>query len=266
MLGHPALNFIDGDPAIGGAEQILQHVLHGIEGDVATDQIGMSNEAVQRALKLADIRGDLVREELGNLLRHVDFQLVSLRLQDAEAQLIAGRVNIGHQTPAEAGTKTLFQTFEAGRALVGGNDDLAVLVNQRIESMEELFLGALLAADELHIIDHQDIDAAELLLERHGVLEAERADKLVHELLGAEIQHLAFRGLLMDCPADGVHQVGFTEADTAIEEQRVERHIIAFGHPAGSGMGQFVRLADNKIVEGEAWIELGQQSLFAVIQ
>ena len=54
---------------------------------------------------------------------------------------------------------------------------------------------------------------------------------------------------------DGVHQVGFPQADAAIKKQRVERHRPALGHPAGGGMGQLVGLADDETVEGEAGIQ-----------
>ncbi len=52
-----------------------------------------------------------------------------------------------------------------------------------------------------------------------------------------------------------MHQVGLAQADTAIEEQRVEGDRAAFGNPARGGMGQLVGLADDEAVEGEARIE-----------
>ena len=61
---------------------------------------------------------------------------------------------------------------------------------------------------------------------------------------------------LADRPGDGVHQVGLAQADAAIEEQRVEaRAGRAFRHAAGAGMGEFVRLADDEGVEGEARLQ-----------
>jgi hypothetical protein len=53
-------------------------------------------------------------------------------------------------------------------------------------------------------------------------------------------------------PGDGVHQVRLAQTDAAIQEQRVEGHRPAFGHPARGGMGQLVRLAHHEAVEGEA--------------
>ena len=123
--------------------------------------------------------------------------------------------------------------FEVGRRLVGGDHDLPVLVDQRVEGVEELLLGRILAADELHVVDHQHVDRAELLLEGHGVLVAQRADELVHELFGRQVDDPAARLALADVPGDGVHQVGLAEPDAAIEEQRVERHASALRRRAG---------------------------------
>ena len=126
--------------------------------------------------------------------------------------------------------------------------------------MEELFLRRVLATDELHIVDHQQVDRAELVLEIHRRAEAQGPDKLVHEFFGRQIDHLAPRGLGADVPGDRVHQVSLAEADPAVQEQRIERYIVhrrhaRLGNPARGGVGQLVRLADDEILEGEARIE-----------
>ena len=52
-----------------------------------------------------------------------------------------------------------------------------------------------------------------------------------------------------------MHQMGLTQSDTAIEEERIEGDGPAFGDALGGGMGQFVGLADNECVEGKAIIQ-----------
>src|SRR3546814_13322890 len=93
--------------------------------------------------------------------------------------------------------------------------------------MEELFLRGFLAADELDIVDHQHVDRTELVLERHRVPEAQGTDELVHELLGGPVQPAALRMVLPPVPGDGVHQMGFAQADAAVREQLVERNGMA---------------------------------------
>src|SRR3546814_14016023 len=91
--------------------------------------------------------------------------------------------------PISTRTDTLFPYTTLFRS----DDDLPVLIDQRVEGMEELLLGVVLAGDELHVVDHQHVDRAELLLEGDRIAIAQRADELVHELLGRKVDHLALR-------------------------------------------------------------------------
>jgi hypothetical protein len=83
----------------------------------------------------------------------------------------------------------------------------------------------------------------------------ERADKLEHEFFGGKINDPPFRIALTDGPGNRMHEVGFAEPDAAIEEERVERHRIAFSHPPRGGIGELIRFADHEILEGEARVE-----------
>src|SRR5690606_14030739 len=103
---------------------------------------------------------------------------------------------------------------------------------------------------------------AELLLERHRVLEAQGTDELEHELLGREIDHLALRTGLADLPRDGVHEMRLAEPDAAVEEERVEGHRVlrragAFRDSLRRGVSELVRLSGDEVLEGEAGIERG---------
>src|SRR5262249_61298385 len=105
--------------------------------------------------------------------------------------------------------------------------------------MEELLLRRILATDELNIVDHQQIDRAELLLEIHRRLVAQCPDELVHELFGRKINDLAVAGMLADVPCHGMHQMRLAEPYPAIEKERIERHGVnradaCLGDAAGS--------------------------------
>jgi hypothetical protein len=58
MLGDLTLDFINRDPAVVRAEQILQHFLRRFERDFLFRDIGMGDDAVQRTFQFADIAGD----------------------------------------------------------------------------------------------------------------------------------------------------------------------------------------------------------------
>ena len=54
----------------------------------------------------------------------------------------------------------------------------------RVEGVEELFLGSLLARDELHVVDQQHARVAVLESEIVGAVLADRLDELVGERFG----------------------------------------------------------------------------------
>ena len=215
----------------------------------------MGDDPVERAFELAHIRRDLVGQELHHLARHVDAHLLGLGLEDPQAQLVGGGVDVADQTAAEARSQALLHAFQVRWRLVGGDDDLPSLIDQGVERVEELFLCRVLAADELHVVDHQHVDGAELVLEVHRVLLAQSADKTVHELFRRKVDHRARRIGRADVPGDGVHEMGLAQSHAAVQEQRVEQHRRGLGDAVGGGVGEFVGLADDEILEREAAIQ-----------
>src|ERR1035437_10551551 len=89
--------------------------------------------------------------------------------------------------------------------------------------MEELLLGPLAPGQELDVIEDERVDAAELLLEFAHLVAPHRADQLVHENSRRHeedlAQTLAARGI--DLVPDRGHEVRFTEAHPAVDEERV---------------------------------------------
>src|SRR5438270_3288399 len=263
VFGDLFLDFVDSNPSLVRAEQIVQHLLDALERDIAPHQLDMRGDSVQRPFEVSNIRGDLVCEKLHHLRRNPQATLLGLRLQYAEAQFISRRVQISDESPAEPRAHALLHTFEVGGRFVGRDHDLAVLVDQCIKGMEEFLLRRFLADDELHIIDHQKIDRAKLFLEVHRRLEAQCSDELVHELFGRKIDYFTTAGMLADVPSDGVHQVCLAEPDPAIQKQRIERHRgtrtrASLSDAPGRGMSEFVGLADDEILKNEAVIESQQ--------
>ena len=76
----------------------------------------------------------------------------------------------------------------------------------------------------------------------------------VRDLFSAQIQHLAVGVEVFDAPVDRVHQMGFAEANSAVQEDRVERDFFAFCNTTGSCMGEFVWAANNELIECEATV------------
>ena len=89
--------------------------------------------------------------------------------------------------------------ISVGRA-VGRDDDLLVLVDERVEGVEEFLLRRVLAGDELNVVDHQHVDRPEKLLEAHHVLVAQGLHEAVHELLGRQVDDLEVRRRCAEAP------------------------------------------------------------------
>src|SRR5262249_3454428 len=93
--------------------------------------------------------------------------------------------------------------------------------------MEELLLRVVLANQELEVIDHQHVNAAELLLELHRRLAADRRYEAVHEFF---CRHVSDRdgapdaaiGTPHQLPCNGMHEMRLAETDAAVQEQWVE--------------------------------------------
>ena len=193
----------------------------------------------------------LIHLKLGILLT----EGFNLGLQNAQAQLVIGGVQINHQAALQARLDAVFQVLDLTGGTVARDDDLLVLVHQRVERVEELFLGAVLAGDELHVIDHQHIDRAEHLFEIHHLAVTQRLHETVHELFRRQVDHVQVRAAGLQFPGDGMHKMGFTKTHAAIKKERVEGDRAAFSHALGSGMGQFVGLANHERVKGKALIQ-----------
>ncbi len=96
-------------------------------------------------------------------------------------------MQIGDHAAAEPRAQPVFQAREIGGRLVGRDHDLLAGIDQRIEGMEELFLRVVLADQELQVVDHQHVDAAQVVLELDRGLVADRGDEVVHEFFGRHV-------------------------------------------------------------------------------
>ena len=72
----------------------------------------------------------------------------------------SGRLDVGDQAPLEAGAQPVLERHQLLGRTVAGDHDLLVGVVQRVERVEELFLGLLLVFQELDVVDEQDVDVA----------------------------------------------------------------------------------------------------------
>src|SRR6185312_13798996 len=108
----------------------------------------------------------------------------------------------------------LVEIFQIGRRTVRSDDDLAARIDQGIQRVAE-FLLDLLALDELHVVDDEQVDATQALLEGERRLRLQGGDETVHEAVGGKIDHPA--PLRTHLVADGMQKMRLAEAYTRME-------------------------------------------------
>ena len=180
---------------------------------------------------------------------------LGLLLQDGQAHFDIRRLQVGDQAPLEAGDQPLLEVLDfAGRA-VAGQHDLLVRLVQRVEGVEELLLNALLAGEELDVVNQQHVGLAVFLAEPDELVVLNAVDVFVGEFLRGNVGDA--RALLVadDVLADGVQQMRLAQADAAVEEQRVVGLAGRLGDGQGGGVGKVVVVADDEGVEGVLGIE-----------
>src|SRR5438128_4864947 len=108
---------------------------------------GEGLDTSQRALQLADVALDLVRDEVQHLFRNQASVVAELGMKDREASLEIRRLDVGDETPLEPRTQAVLERGNFLGRTVGRDDDLLVDLVQRLDSLEALFSGAVVAGE-----------------------------------------------------------------------------------------------------------------------
>ena len=203
----------------------------------------------------------LLGDEAEHRRGHVEARMVracrrDAALEDLEPQFLFQRAHLDHEAARESRAHTVIEAFEIGRRTVGRDHDLAAGIDQRIERVAELDLRRL-ALQELQVVDHQHVDAAQRFLEGDRGLRLERRHEAVHEFLGGQIQHLAL-GDAVAGPRDRLQQMRLAEAHAGMDVERVEHHRLAAprqGDLLRCRMGERVGAADRESIEHQPRIE-----------
>jgi hypothetical protein len=122
--------------------------------------------------------------------------------------------------------------------------------------VEELFLGALLAGQELDIVDQEEVDRAIALAELGGLVVADCRDQVVGELLARQVLDPEVRVAGGQTMTDGLEEMGLTETHAAIDEQRVVGLDRRFGDGEAGGLRELIRGAHDEGLEAIARIEV----------
>ena len=115
--------------------------------------------------------------------------------------------------------------------------------------MEELFLGLFTAADEVHVVDEQQIGLAVLAAEEVRGPLVDGRDQIVHELFGGDIDDAGGGIALEDVVGDALHQMGLSEAGGTVDEERIVGRTGLLRDRRRRRRRELIGLTDDEIVE-----------------
>ena len=114
-------------------------------------------------------------------------------LEEPREQLLAqapiGSVELRHEAALEPRAQPLLQPVDRLRRDVAREHELLARRVEVVEDVEELFLRALLARHELHVVDQQCVGRAVARTEPLDLSFLQRGDELVDEQLRTDARH-----------------------------------------------------------------------------
>ena len=204
---------------------VRQQIAQGFDGEFqrqrTTAQLRIGDHAGEGSFEFTDVADHMLRDELYDLIVHVEVVETSAVAQNRDSRFNIRRLDIRNQTPLKTGAQALFQTADFLRRTVGADDDLFVCVMQRVEGVEKLLLHGLFLCDELHVVDEQHVYIAVALSKLQPLIQLNRRDELVGEGFAGDVHDPRGGIVSLDRMSDGVHEVGFAQTHAAVQEQRV---------------------------------------------
>src|SRR3990172_2601096 len=239
-VGHLPQDLFEGNDPLVFAPEVREDILGEVGGHLPTGQRAEGDHAREGALKLADVGLDAAGDQVGHIVREAHALDAGLLFQNGHPRLEVGGLDVGDEPPLEARAEALLDLWDLLGRAVAGDDDLLARVVEVVEGVEELLLGALLAGDELDVVDQQEVDGPVLGAELRGAIVADGVDEVVGEALRGEVEHIKAGEEAGDLMADGVEEVGLAQADPAVDEERVVRLAGQFGPGLAGRLGELV--------------------------
>src|SRR6185436_7055752 len=120
---------------------------------------------------------------------------------------------------------------------------------QRIERVEKLFLYSLLPCQKLNVVDQQHICLAIFFPEPDQLTVLYAVDVFIGELFRRDIGHPRSFAMIDDILSDRMQEVGFTQTDASVEEQRIIRFPGSLRDSQSGRVGKCIVVANDKSIE-----------------
>ena len=124
---------------------------------------------------------------------------------------------------------------------------------QVVKRVEKLFLCGLFSDDKLDIVDQQNVDITVLFTEFcHSSIIAvsDRFNQFIRKGFTRYIKYSGLWIIFQDKVCDRVHQMGFPQSNTSVEEEGVVDFARGFGNCQRCSVCKFVVASDNEVFKG----------------
>ncbi len=202
-------------------QQIAQRLARQLDGDFLLVEARVRKNLAQRAFQLTHVGAHVLGHKEGDLFGHFGVLGAGLVDQNRHAHFQLGRLDRHRQARVKARDQALVDVGQALGIGVGRHHDVALFGQQRFKGVEELFLRTVFVGKELDVIDQQKIERVVALFELVKGAALVGFNHIRNELFRVDVENLGVRLVFEQLVAHSVHQVGLTQADAAVDEQRV---------------------------------------------
>ena len=251
---------------------VFQRILGEGERDRLFLDLREGDELIESPLQLTDIGIDMTCDIVDHVFRECNIELFCPLLKDDATDLIVRRRDRGDEPAREARLQAVFELVDILRCAVARHDDVLLLIEEVIECIEDLHLRRILGAEELHIVDQEEVQISILGTEfRHGVI-LDGIDQLIGESLARDEEDGKLRLVFVDVVADGVEQMRLAKAGGTVDEKRVHflvgliRMVGRLGDRISGLKGDLVAVAMDEGGEGVFFIDRIRQEGISLLR
>src|SRR5215211_6786548 len=230
-------------------QDISEDLLSQGDGYLPSVERGVREYTHQGPFELPDVRRDLRGYEGEHLVVHLEAVHDRLLAQDGDARLEVRRLDIGHEPPLEAAHETVLEGLYVFGMPVGGDNDLLVLLVERVEGVEERLLGLDLVLQKLYVVHQEHVVLPVALLELQGRVIPHGVYEVVGELLAGHVTDAHAGVLILDVVAHGAQKMCLSEPDSPVDEERVVDEARGLRHRQSRRVGEPVAGPDDERVE-----------------
>ena len=169
---------VDGQRLVIDLHGTLDDALCQSHVDIGVIDDAIGQQGVDDALEVAHGAVGSLGDELDDVSGNLQTVAQALGIEDVDAQLGVGLLQLGNESAGETGQHAVLQPLQIHGGTVGGEDDLLAQAEQVVEDMEEGIDRALGSGPLLHIVDDEHVD---------GLVEV---DKIVDGVLTAGVREL----------------------------------------------------------------------------